>query len=460
MIHRNVDPARRRRGNQRIALAMLAALVIGCYAVFNPSLPFVHGYRVEAVVSSSNQLQKGSPVRVAGVDVGKVAAIQPGPGNTTKLTLAIDDAARPVHRDATLRIRPRAFLEGGFYAELQPGSPSAPELADGGTIPLPQTATPVQLHQLLTAFDESTRDSLRDGLRELAHGVRGGGGDDLRRLAPQLAPALRNVAWLTQAAQGTRPDDISSLVAGASRASAALAREQGSLSDLVTNLRVTADALASGDDDLGASIAEADRLLRAAPPVLRAVDRAMPVVARVSRGVRPALPLAPGALRQSAIAVEQLGSLVAPGTRTRTINALATTFRDLPTLVRQMSSLFPTAKPLSDCLRSHVVPVLSSEAPDEKLSTGRPVWQDFAHSLVGLSSASQNFDGNGYATRYFFGANGNIVSETAPGPLLGDASSLRSRPAPLTEAPPLRSDQPCTSQPVTSLDDARTGGGG
>ena len=298
---------------------------------------------------------------------------------------------------------------------------------------------------------------MRSGLHELARGVRGGGGDDLRRLAPQLAPAFRNIAWVTQAAQGTQADDVSRLVDGASRASAALAREQGALGDLVTNLRVTADALAAGDDHLGDTIAEADRLLRAAPPALRALDGAMPVVARVSRGVRPALPGAPASLRSSAIAVEELGSLVAPAARERTLRALTTTFRDLPVLVQRLASTFPTAKPLADCLRTHVIPVLSQTVPDEEHSSGRPAWQDFAHSLVGLSSATQNFDGNGYATRYYFGANGNILSGTEK--LAGEAATLRSRPAPPKEDPPLRRDRPCSTQPVPTLE-ARTGGGG
>jgi virulence factor Mce-like protein len=460
MIRGNVDPVRRRRGNQLIALGMVAALFAGCYAAFHPALPFTHRYRIEAVVRSSNQLQTGSPVRIAGVDVGRVADISAGPGNTTRLTLDIDSRARPLHRDATLRIRTRVFLEGGFYAELSPGSPSAPELPSGGTIPLPQTATPVQLHQLLTAFDDSTRDSLRTGLHELARGVRDGGGEDLRRVAPQLAPAFRNIAWVTQAVQGTEADDVSGLVSGASRASAALAREQSALGDLVTNMRVTADALASGDDDLGDTIAEADRLLRAAPPTLRALDRALPVVARFSRGVRPALPAAPASLRRTAAAVAELGTLVAPAVRGRTIRALTTTFRDLPELVQRLASTFPTAKPLADCLRTRVIPVLSQTVPDGEHTSGRPAWQDFAHSVVGLTSATQNFDGNGYSTRYLFGGNGNLLSGTqGAARLVGQAASLRSRPAPPKETPPLRGDLPCTSQPVPTLE-APTGGGG
>ena len=146
MIRGNVDPVRRRRGNQLIALGMLAALALASYFAFHPSLPFTHGYRIEAIVRSANQLQKGSPVRIAGVDIGKVADISAGPGNTTRLTLDIDSHARPVHRDATLRIRTRVFLEGGFYARAETGEPERagdavgrhdPAAADGDAGPVP-----------------------------------------------------------------------------------------------------------------------------------------------------------------------------------------------------------------------------------------------------------------------------------------------------------------------------------
>ena len=43
--------------------------------------------------------------------------------------MELKDTALPIHEDARVRIRPRLFLEGGFYVELDPGSPSAPKIA-------------------------------------------------------------------------------------------------------------------------------------------------------------------------------------------------------------------------------------------------------------------------------------------------------------------------------------------
>ena len=51
-----------------------------------------------------------------------------------KVTMAIDDEGLPIHKDATAKIRSRIFLEGNFFVDLKPGTPSAPNVDDGDTI--------------------------------------------------------------------------------------------------------------------------------------------------------------------------------------------------------------------------------------------------------------------------------------------------------------------------------------
>jgi phospholipid/cholesterol/gamma-HCH transport system substrate-binding protein len=448
----------RRRANQLIAVGMIAGLLAAGWFAFKPGVPFSGPYELRALVASSNQLRGGAPVRIAGVNVGKVTEVSAGPAETTQLTMEIDEAARPLRTDATIRIRPRVFLEGGFYVELSPGTPAAPELGDGGTLPLSQSARPVQFHQLLSVFEQPIRESLAGGLDTLAQGFAGGGAQGLRAVAPNLAPALRDIAIVADAAQGSEPHDVSRLIAGAGRVTAALARDRRALAGLVTNLRVTADALSADDSALADTITEVDLLLRAAPSGLRALDGALPVLERVSRAAAPAVRVAPRQLRRTGRVLAELGGLVQPGVRERTIAGLRTTFLDLPTLVVRMGGLFPTVKPLADCLRTHIVPTLLAQVDDGALSTGRPVWQDFAHALVGLSSASQNFDANGYAIRYEFGGGGETFS-TDPLPGLGTLTGqgsgpLRSRPIRPADGnpPPIRRDVACSTQAVPALD--------
>jgi virulence factor Mce-like protein len=441
-------------------ILIIVAVAVSAYLAFHRGLPFQHSYRVNAIFQSSNQLRSGSPVRIAGVTVGEVKGIARGPGSTTKVTIQIGDQGRPIHTDATLHIRPRVFLEGGFYVELQPGTPRTPALGDGGTIPLPQTSVPVQISQVLSTFELPTRESLRHLLYRLSAAFAHGGAQALRRAAPELGPTLRDVARVARAAQGTAPHDASNLIVSASRVTGALARNRAALSALVTNLDVTATALAASDGALGATIRGLDRLLAVAPPALSALDQALPPLRRFAVSLDPGLRIAPPVLRDVSHSVRQLGALVAPAQRERLLTALRSSLRDLPALIDKVAGLFPVAKSVTDCLTSHGLPILTAQVPDGPLSTGRPVWQDFAHSLVGLASASQNFDGNGYALRYM-GGGGTQTLSTGPlpviGPLAGSSPSsgpiLGARPVWLGPGivPPFRPDQPCTAQPLPNL---------
>jgi phospholipid/cholesterol/gamma-HCH transport system substrate-binding protein len=458
-----------------IAAAMAIGLVLLTFFTFNPKVPFTSGYRVDAVFSSSSGLRKGSPVRIAGVDAGKVVGLSDGPGDTTRVTMEIEEGGRPVHRDATAKIRPRVFLEGGFLIELKPGSPSAPEVPDDGTIPLPQTAVPVQFHNLLSTFDAPARDSFRTMLDGFARGLDGGGAQGLKTLAPELRPLLRDTAWVAQAMRGREGDDLSATVASMSRITRALDRDPGRLGDMVGNLATTAQAFHARDRELAATISEASGTVGSAPRAMRSVDATLPVVERSVRQLTPAMEVAPRAFRRATATIRELGGLVAPSRRTKTLAALETSLRDLPIAVQRLTELFPAVKPLTDCLSSHVVPTFSAVVPDGDHTTGDPVWQDFAHYLVGLSSASQGFDGNGYHQRYQFGIDGSTVStERLPGvgSLVGRApSNLRSRPVPRPDRkpPPQQPDVDCRTQPVpklatpdgpAGLNPQRTGSGG
>ncbi len=80
--------------------------------------------------------------------------------------MEIEDKGLPLHKDATVKIRPRIFLEGNFFVDLQPARPARPRSPDGGTIPVTQTSTPVQLDQMLTALQSDSREDLQHVLEE------------------------------------------------------------------------------------------------------------------------------------------------------------------------------------------------------------------------------------------------------------------------------------------------------
>ncbi len=153
---------------------LLVALLMafGVYLAFAKKLPFTgEGFQLNAQFENATTLRPTSPVRIAGVNVGKVTGIEHD-GETVKVTFSVDEAGQPIHSDATIEIRPRLFLEGNFFLDLNPGSPSAAELGDGDTIPVTQTATAVQIDEVLAALQAPDAQGPRQGalgLRDRAH---------------------------------------------------------------------------------------------------------------------------------------------------------------------------------------------------------------------------------------------------------------------------------------------------
>src|SRR3954449_13448278 len=117
---------RRRSGLSTFTIGLVALIVIavGTYLGFTKSIPFLPHYEVKVAFKSANNLKKASPVRIAGVEVGKVTKIERArPGdNAALVTMQINDNGRPLHRDATFKIRPRIFLEGNFFVDFTQGS--------------------------------------------------------------------------------------------------------------------------------------------------------------------------------------------------------------------------------------------------------------------------------------------------------------------------------------------------
>src|SRR6187200_3636657 len=134
-----------RPSNAMIAVIFILIFTIGPYLAFTGHVPFTsYGYQLKATFSNGVNIATNSPVRIAGVDVGRVISTERD-GDATTVTFTVEGKGQPVHDDAFAAIRPRIFLEGNFFVDLSPGSPSAPELDSDETIPVGRTSTWVQI---------------------------------------------------------------------------------------------------------------------------------------------------------------------------------------------------------------------------------------------------------------------------------------------------------------------------
>jgi phospholipid/cholesterol/gamma-HCH transport system substrate-binding protein len=382
----------------RAGVLALVVIVVAGYFGFTKANPFTNPYELNAVVRDAQNLKRGAPVRTAGVEVGKVTKIESeGDGEpAAKVTMSLKDDALPIRSDARIQIRPRILLEGNFFVDLEPGSPSARELDDGSTLPVTQTTTSVTLPQILSVLNADTRSDLQTLLREYARGLDDGGARALNRALPALAPAYRFGAITNEALLGEQPNkDLRRILRYQTRVANALAGNPEALSDLVTDLNTTAGAVASQDTALAESVPALRDTLRVGYPALGALNDALPTLRAFSRealpGVRSTVPMLNAAIPW----IVQARGLVSEDE----LKGLSADLRQaVPSLVKLNKRLVPALKQLralSSCTSSVLVPFFESPIPSiEAGNSGRLVRSQVMHSFVGLAGESRVNDAN------------------------------------------------------------------
>ena len=431
----------------RAGILALAVLAVFAYFGFTKNNPFANPYELNAVFRDVNNLKPNSPVRIAGVEVGKVKGVEPVDRATggARVTMEIEDKGLPIHEDAQLKIRPRIFLEGNFFVDVQPGSPSAPELDEGDTIPMHQTAAPVQFGDVLTALQRDTREDLQTFLEEYgAKGLASGGAKGFNDSIQYWEDAYRNSALANDASLGQQPTkDVQRLLKGQARTFRALARDEEALKDLITNFNVTAGAFAREDVALEASIPELRDMLRTAQPALASLNSSLPSLRAFARDALPGVRSSDETLAASLPFMTQARKLMS---RAELRGLAAELRRRIPSLVALNRTSVPVlrqSRQLSACTNNVLVPFVQSkyenvQGPDaENGNGGQQVRYQLQRGLVGLSGESRLSDGN---NQWFHTSLAPAATNVQPAP-----------PTVVDQPPPRRPDVPCETQELPNL---------
>jgi ABC-type transporter Mla subunit MlaD len=428
-------------------LIAIVLIVVGSYFGFTKANPFANPYELTAVFENASSLKPGSPVRIAGVDAGIVKKVETFDAKTgaAKVSMELEKTALPIHEDAELKIRPRILLEGNFFVDVKPGSPNAPILAEGeGPIPMAQTAAPVQLGEILTLLKADVRGDLRTLLAEYSlKGLEGGGAEGFNDAIEFFEPAYRSSSLANDAFLGVEPDaDVQRVLRGQQGTAEALTVDEEDLKDLVTNLNVTAGAIAAEDDALRTAIPALRDTLRVASPALASLNSALPPLRAFSREALPGVRSSDETIDASLPFIRQTRGLVRPD---ELQGAAAVLRRRIPSIVRLNSSLIPflrEGRELGSCTNEVLVPFLESAIPSgEEGNTGQLVREQIQRAFVGLSGESRASDANGP----WFRTQGVAPAKLAAGEV---------QPVPPTDVttpPPHRPDVPCETQEPPNL---------
>ena len=290
--------------------ALIAAIVLVLLLLFSGGGD-KHTYRL--LFETGGQLVEGNEVRIGGVAVGTVDAIDLTEDNQAEVTITTEE---PLTEGTEAVIR-QTSLSGiaNRYVSITPGPDDNPELSSTEPLPQQYTVAPVDIDQLFDTFRPRARRALQKVIEGQA-GVYVDRGPEANRaykfLNPGLSSTERLFAELTRDQQvftdfivdtgdvvnsiAGRRTELTQLVSNANEALGAIARENSSLDrDLVAlppflrqsnttfvNLRATLD-------DLDPFVSAAKRSTTDLPAFLRdlrpVAERSIPVFDDLGRAV-------------------------------------------------------------------------------------------------------------------------------------------------------------------------------
>jgi phospholipid/cholesterol/gamma-HCH transport system substrate-binding protein len=337
--------------------AAIVALFLGAIAVttfiflHQPSFTFLKSYYVvRADFSSASAVTagQGQTVDIAGVQVGDVGGVSLQDGHAV-VTMDIFKKYAPIYRNATVLLRPRTPLKD-MYLELDPGTPSAGKVPNGGVLGTGATNPDVNFADILQSLDTDTRDYL---LLLLSGGAQAFGTisptnpapnpavvAQLRGIFKRFAPLNRDTATFTKLL-ATRTRDIRGSIHGLQAVTTSLGHVETELTSLIDSSNTNFAAISSQ-----------------------------------SQHLEQALSLFPSTLHQSAVTFHKLRAFaVASGNAARAdlpfaqalpgaLEASRPLFRDTTPVLRNQIRPFAVAvQPVAQALRPAAVKLAASTPP-------------------------------------------------------------------------------------------------
>lgn len=207
-----------------IAVLLVALLAVGGY------LGYVKATKksITAYFPSVTGLYTGDPVRVLGVNVGKVTSISPRAGDV-KVTMNVDRSTA-IPADAKAVVVAQSLVSGRFV-QLTPVYAGGPKMASGTTIPMERTAVPMEW------------DDVKAQLSKLTEAVGPTKGDD------GMGTAAKTIDTFEKNFKGNGPS-INASIKELSDVLGTLSAGRGDLFATIRSLQKLTDALATSHESL------------------------------------------------------------------------------------------------------------------------------------------------------------------------------------------------------------------
>ncbi|HEX6391698.1 MAG TPA: MlaD family protein [Solirubrobacteraceae bacterium] len=359
-------------------------------------------YTIQADVPNAIALAGDADIRQAGVRIGRVSEIRQH-GQLSQLRLDIDEKYGPVYRNATTLVRAKSIAEEN-YVELDPGTPNAGRIPEGGRLPVSRNLEATQNDDVFSIFDKMRRTSVRRTLGGLADGLEGKGARDLNRTLESMSALVDDASPFANILAEERTS-VARLVDSFGIVTAALGDRAQAIQSLTRSAKTASEAVAVRDKQLKATIDALPPFLRqarstatrlgsfstSATPVMRDLRGAMDALTPVMRELEPAA-------KEGKRALAGLDRFSRTGTPA---------LRALPRFDRALSAFVP---PLEGFLRNLNPMVANLE----------PHWREISTWFALAGAAVDNTDTVGHVARVLL----PISRSSLPGTLPPDVENL------------------------------------
>jgi phospholipid/cholesterol/gamma-HCH transport system substrate-binding protein len=266
---------------RRVAAVVLLVAAAAAFAVVALGAGDDGGdYKVRAIFENAGFVIPGEDVKVAGVKVGKIDAVEVTGDFKAAVVLDItDEGYQDFRQDAECLVRPQSLIGERFVeCELTQARaagtdpPPALERIDEGAgegqylLPVERNGKSVDLDLVNNIMRLPVRERLSIILSDLGIGV-AGRGEDLAKVIRRADPALREVDEVLKIL-ARQNDRLADLAVDSDTIMRPLARERRRVSGALTNMSEVAEATAERRADLEADIERLPTFLRELRPTM------------------------------------------------------------------------------------------------------------------------------------------------------------------------------------------------
>jgi phospholipid/cholesterol/gamma-HCH transport system substrate-binding protein len=414
-------PARPAPSSWRL-VAFGALLLVVVAIVYLATRSTSYHYRFD--FTDAGQLVTGDLVRIGGTPAGTVDSISLTPNGLAQIGVSIDSSFGPLRRGTTAAIRnPGLTNVASRYIDVSPAPSFKPALPDNGVIPTSRTTGIVDVDSVFNALDANTREGLRRIIRGFAAWYQGQSAN-ANLTAQYFPPALRAYTNLFNQINANTPT-LNQFITQTSQALGAIDQRSAQLTDLISQARVTAQALSSDNQSLSQALVNLPPALnegsqafarlrtQALPGLTRLVNATQPTIVPLSHFLPRLNPWLQGAVPTFGL-LRQIFDQPGPN------NDLYDALLQLPKLAGEVTRDFP-----------HAIRALHMSTPIFEFA--RPYIPDLVAWVVNWDGIFAPYDANGHYARtvpalgafnFIDNPQGGTLTQVAPN-LRGSGGALK-----------------------------------